>query len=206
MKAIFAYAILTLSFMLAPFSAQAEVSYTKKAVENWIVAETKSLVSTATVKRIVNAVFAQAQKHSIDPLLILSTIKQESRFRVQAKSSYGAKGLMQVVPRWHGDKIAGRNIYNIETNIEVGTQVLVDCLDKFNGAVSKALRCYSGDARKYEANLRANHKAIKQADVLFRFENELPMNVAHVRFDKPFLPAIKQDNLAEQKTLYALNP
>lgn len=189
MKAIFAYAILALNLLFAPFSAQAEVSYTKKAVESWIVAETKSLVSTATVKRIVNAVYAQSQKHGIDPLLILSTIRQESRFKVQAKSSHGAKGLMQVMPRWHQDKIAGRNIFNIETNIEVGTQILVDCLDKNKQQVSKALNCYSGGARNYEKKLREGHRSLRSTDVIYRFANELPL-VNHARFDKPIIEPV----------------
>lgn len=206
MKAILASVMVALSMLLAPLNAQAETRYTKQAVESWIVKETKSPTVTSNIKRIVNAVFAQAQKHNLDPLLILSTIKHESRFRVQAANPSGAKGLMQVMPRWHRDKIAGRNIFDIETNIEVGTQVLVDCLDKFNGVIAKGLRCYSGGAAKYEAGLRANHKAIKQADVIFRFENELPMTVANARFDKPFLPAMKQEDVAEQKVLYALNP
>ena len=207
MKAIFTSVMMALSILLAPLSAQAETRYTKQAVESWIVKETKSSSTSSNIKRIVSAVFAQAQKHNLDPLLILSTIKQESRFRVQAANPSGARGLMQVIPFWHRDKIKGRDIFNIETNIEVGTQVLVDCLDKFNGIVTKALRCYSGGAQKqYEINLLNNHKAIKQADVIFRFENELPINVAHARFDKPYLPANKQEDFAEQKVLYALNP
>lgn len=186
MKTIYALAMAFIMGFLAPSAVAADTTYTKRAIYEWIVKEATIVPSKETINRIVNSVYIQARKHGIDPFLILSTIRTESRFKVQAKSPYGAKGLMQIVPRWHRDKIAGRNILNIETNIEVGTQILVDCLEKNNQVMRKAVSCYSGGARNYEAKLREGHKSLRSTDVIYRFANELPI-VAHARFDKPML-------------------
>lgn len=193
MKKLYAIIVMALAFALQAIPASAEPTYTKQAVERWIVAEVKASVSIDTVRKIINVAYAQARKHGIDPFLILTTIKTESRFRVDAKSSAGAQGLMQVMPRWHRDKIAGRNIKNIETNIEVGTTILVDCLDKHKQNVTLALRCYSGGAKNYELKLREGHTSLRKADVLYRFEKELPLNLAQARFDKPFQYALPPD-------------
>lgn len=193
MKKLYAIIVMALAFALQAIPASAEPAYTKQAVERWIVAEVKASVSTDTIRRIINVVYAQARKHDIDPFLIITTIKTESRFRANAKSSAGAQGLMQVMPRWHRDKIAGRNIRNIETNIEVGTTILVDCLDKHNQNVNLALICYSGGAKNYELKLREGHNSLRRADVLYRFEKELPLNHAQAKFDKPFQYALPSE-------------
>lgn len=186
MKTIYALTMAFLMGFLAPSAIAADINHTKRAIYEWIDQETRVSPPKETVQRIVNSVYAQAKKHGIDPFLILSTIRTESRFKVQAKSPYGAKGLMQIVTKFHRDKIAGRNIFNIETNIEVGTQILVDCLDKNDQVLKKALRCYSGGARDYEAKLREGHKSLRKTDVIYRFANELPL-ATHARFDKPML-------------------
>lgn len=95
---------------------------------------------------LVNSVFQHSLKYSVDPILVLSIIYAESRFRPSVSSHYGAKGLMQVVPRWHLEKLDGRDPYDIDVNIDVGTMILRECMKKTNYRVHRALTCYSGGA------------------------------------------------------------
>lgn len=172
-------AIMAIALLLGSvFPAKAETP-TPAAIAHMISVETSDTgVSKSDIARIVKAVFAEAKKHSIDPLLMLSLINTESKFRSWAKNNSGARGLTQVIPRWHRDKIKGRNIMHIETNIEVGAQVLADCLDRNNGYIKKALRCYSGGARNYQAKLMSGRAELQKAEVLYRFQKELPFPAA----------------------------
>ncbi|BAW19140.1 putative transglycosylase [Ralstonia phage RP31] len=162
-----------------------EIVHSKAAMVNVVMDQSNNKVHKAEAVRIVNAVFSNAKKQGLDPLLIISLIKTESRFRTTARSSYGAQGLMQVVPRFHRDKLRGRSPTNIETNIEVGTQILSDCIDSNRGNLKRALqRCYSSNAKNYYAKLKAGHNEARKAEIQYRFENELPITVAS-RFENP---------------------
>lgn len=181
-KAILAIAMLLVASF--PALADTQVTASKAAMVSTILDTTKNKVSRGDASRITNAVFVNAQRYSLDPFLIFSIINQESKFRSTARSGYGAVGLMQVVPRFHRDKLAGRSPTHIETNIEVGTRVLSDCLDSNKGILRKALRCYSGNATNYAALIRNGHNLARKADVLYRFQNELPVQTVS-RFDNP---------------------
>lgn len=196
MKAFLTALCFAIVLLFQPTTVQAEVTHTQRALERWIFTQVKSGVSPSTAKRIVKASYKQAEKHGISPFLILSTIRTESRFVPTARNKSGAMGLMQIIPFWHRDKIAGRDILNIETNIEVGTKVLADCIAKYNGSIDKSLRCYSGGAKRYESLLRTGHKEIVKAETLYRFEHDLPA-VDSQRFDKLFrysLSDIKEED------------
>lgn len=162
-----------------------EINITKRASVRMISQETKDKIEAKSIIRIVNAVFKEATKHKLDPFLILGMIKGESTFNPKAKNKSGAKGLMQVIPRYHRDKIRGRDIMQIETNVEVGVQVYVDCLNNNNGNMKKASRCYSGGAKNYTSKLKDGWSAAKKADIAYRFEHSLPLSVIS-DFDKPY--------------------
>jgi soluble lytic murein transglycosylase-like protein len=158
---------------------------TELSASKWIQEHTRGKVHASTAKNIVSQVFQEARKRDIDPFLLLSLIKAESTFNPKASNSHGAKGLTQVVPRWHRDKIKGRNIYDIKTNIEVGAAVLDDCLVKHKNVISKALKCYSGGASpKYAKTIKSTHAAFKKAQLLHFFQAGLPLNQT-AYFSKP---------------------
>lgn len=135
-----------------------QVDIEVKAAQKWITESTKNRIEPVAAKRIAKSVMQHAQRTGIDVKTILAVIKNESTFNYKAKSPYGAVGLMQVVPRWHRDKINGRDITKIETNIEVGTTILMDC---WNSSANKtaALACYSGQSvakvGKYKAKINS---------------------------------------------------
>jgi soluble lytic murein transglycosylase len=70
-----------------------------------------------------------SHKRKINPLLIASLIRQESRFEPEITSPVGAKGLMQVMPttgEWVANKIALKNysLNNPNDNVNLGTWYL----------------------------------------------------------------------------------
>jgi len=68
----------------------------------------------------------------------------------KVKNSYGAMGLMQVVPRFHPEKIkAGETLLDPDVNVRVGAQILNEYLRWHEGELNAALKRYSGVARNY---------------------------------------------------------
>jgi soluble lytic murein transglycosylase-like protein len=105
-------------------------------------------VSRAVTLDLVTIAHAAGQQIGIDPLLIIAVIAVESRFNPIAESVAGAKGLMQIIPKYHaakfrefgGDKYA---VFDPETNILVGAKILKEYLAR-TGSLSTALQLYVG--------------------------------------------------------------
>ena len=98
-----------------------------------------------------DAVLRRAREINIDPAYVYGLIRQESRFVMDARSSVGASGLMQVMPataRWTARKL-GMNGFGVdqlndrETNIAIGTGYLKLVLDDFNGSMAMAAAAYN---------------------------------------------------------------
>lgn len=114
-----------------------------------------------TASLIVAKSVVESKKHQIDPFLVLALMGQESSFNKQAESNYGAQGVMQVVPRWHGKnmkKVGVTDILDapIGKQIELGTIVLKEFLgaDK-KKPVEVALQQYNqGENAKIDPNLK----------------------------------------------------
>jgi soluble lytic murein transglycosylase-like protein len=180
MKHTLQNAILAITLLLSmafPAFAEPAAVPTKTAITRHIAAETKGKVKMTDIVRMVNAVFSEAKKRGLDPIMGIAMIGVESRYNPTARSREGARGLTQVIPKWHKDKIRGRSITHIETNVEVGFTVLDDCLVKKKGNLNKAFGCYSSNARGYTAKVRKIYNQLLKADVQHRFEQELPMVV-----------------------------
>jgi soluble lytic murein transglycosylase-like protein len=79
--------------------------------------------------------------------LILAVISVESRFNPIAESNYGAKGLMQVVPKYHPEKFADQGgataALDPRTNILVGTRILAEYIRRA-GSLEAGLQLYAG--------------------------------------------------------------
>ncbi len=98
-----------------------------------------------------DAVLRRAREINLDPAYVYGLIRQESRFLMDARSSVGASGLMQVMPataRWTARKL-GMNGFSIdqlndrETNIAIGTGYLKLVLDDFSGSMAMAAAAYN---------------------------------------------------------------
>jgi soluble lytic murein transglycosylase len=105
----------------------------------------------------------QARQLSLDGGWVYGLMRQESRFIMDAKSSVGAKGLMQLMPataRWVAHKIGladyrpGR-VTDMDTNVILGTSYLkmvLDSLDNQPVLASAAYNAGPGRARKWRAD------------------------------------------------------
>ncbi len=104
-------------------------------------------ISAIVATEIVAKAHAIGHQLKLDPLLILAVISVESRFDPAAQSNMGAKGLMQVMPRWHADKLEAvggeERVFDPESNIMVGARILKEYLLP-TGNVTDALQRYLG--------------------------------------------------------------
>jgi len=89
------------------------------------------------------------RERRIDPLLILAIIGVESGFNPFAESAMGARGLMQIIPRFHMDKVpegvGGRQWFDPAVNIRVGVHVLEDAIRR-RGGLTAGLQSYAGSS------------------------------------------------------------
>ena len=104
-------------------------------------------VAPEVVQGLVGDSYVVGREMGVDPLLILAVVAVESSFNPIAQSNFGAKGLMQVVPRFHLDKLADHGgeetIFQARTNIAVGTQILKEYI-RNSGSVESGLQMYAG--------------------------------------------------------------
>lgn len=119
----------------------------------------------ALIETAVLAAYKEAEAHKLSPLLVLAIIEKESSFRHQVVNNYGAMGLMQVVPRWHPDKLSPfepkSQLLDPEVNIRVGTQVLAEYLAEKKGNLSQALAKYSGGASTYYERVKQFERKLR---------------------------------------------
>lgn len=121
---------------------------------------------------IANQIIQNAANQSVPIELIVGTIAVESRFNPLAKSKHGAKGIMQVVTKYHADKIRNRNIFDPKVGIEVGTQILAECYAKHRGNQHRTLNCFNGNGK-----LNATTYSRKVLEQSMRFRAFLKSNI-----------------------------
>jgi len=104
-------------------------------------------VSSQATLDLVQTAYREANRNGLDPLLILAVMAIESSFNPIAQSDGGAVGLMQIVPRYHEDKLGRRQESMLEprVNIEIGTQVLREYIRR-GGTEAAGLQLYNGSA------------------------------------------------------------
>ena len=124
-------------------------------------------------------IFATAQSAGrqlhLDPLLIIAVIGIESRFNPFSESVVGAKGLMQVMPRFHQDKLpedADQAAFlDPVINVQVGAKVLKESIRR-NGGLENGLQQFAGATsdpeRRYATKVLAEKLRLEQAVQKFR--------------------------------------
>lgn len=111
-------------------------------------------IKNAALKNIYKIKYSEyvekySKEYEVDKYLIYATIKAESNFNPEAKSSQGAIGLMQllystaeeIAPR-AGIEVTEENIYDPDININLGTKLLSILIQKY-GNNELALAAYN---------------------------------------------------------------
>ena len=96
-------------------------------------------------------VIEAANSINLNSAYVYGLMRQESRFMVDAKSSVGASGLMQIMPataKWTAKRMGMKNfrpeqLQQRKTNIAIGTQFLKLVLDNFQGSMPMAAAAYN---------------------------------------------------------------
>lgn len=108
----------------------------------------KYRVSTLAMEPVVVAAQEAGAELGLDPLLILAVTAVESRFNPFAESVMGAKGLMQVIPEFHEDKLEAHGtdrsgLLDPMINIRIGARVLKESIARM-GSLQAGLQQYAG--------------------------------------------------------------
>jgi len=104
-------------------------------------------IADSAAASFVAIAYRAGKRYSVDPVLILSVMAIESRYNPVAESVVGAKGLMQIIPKYHLEKLLDHGgeeaLLDPEVNIQVGAQILREYYRRL-GDQQAALQMYAG--------------------------------------------------------------
>jgi len=137
------------------------------------------LIAAAATERMVAAAHRAALEVGLDPLLVLAVISIESRFNPIAESVMGAKGLMQIIPKYHLDKLRAAGgedvVFDPESNIHIGARILQEYVHR-TGTLEAGLQFYNGALRDSQA-LYA-HKVLSERERLMQVVRDSGLRVS----------------------------
>lgn len=121
------------------------------------------------------------QQAGVDYSKTLALIEIESGYHWDAVGNTADIGYMQIVPKWHKDRMERLNSQNMLDpfqNVRVGVDFLAELLEKYNGSYEKALTAYqygTSGAYKYwfSAGVDASPYAKEVLAVADRIEAEM---------------------------------
>lgn len=120
--------------------------------------------SPQAVKQYVHLAWAEASRRDgLSPELLIAIMYRESTFQPKVQSRYGAQGLMQVVRRWHREKLrASESLFDPAVNVRVGADILEEYLEAAEGDLPKALAKYSGSSSGYAKRVLSESRRLAQ--------------------------------------------
>ena len=123
------------------------------AARQWLNAMEPSLeryIKEPTLRReLLRRVYHEATLAGLPPELVLALIQVESAFRIDAVSSAGAVGLMQIMPFWIRELgLPADDLKDPWRNLRYGCTILAHYLAVENGDLTDALARYNGSLGK----------------------------------------------------------
>jgi soluble lytic murein transglycosylase-like protein len=127
-------------------------------------------IAAGPTAAVVETAFRAAEESRLDPLLVLAVISVESRFNPIAQSGMGAKGLMQIIPKYHRARLSQHGgdeaVFDPESNILVGARILQEYVYR-TGTLEAGLQFYNGASRdataQYTQRVFAEREKLEQA-------------------------------------------
>ena len=83
-----------------------------------------------------------AERHSLDPALVMAVVGVESGFQAQAVSPRGAQGLMQLMPRT-AREMGVADAFDPAANLDGGSRYLSSLVARYEGDLTRALAAYN---------------------------------------------------------------
>lgn len=111
----------------------------------------KEILKNTYPKKYEEYVEKYSKEYNVDSLVVFSVIKAESNFKKDAKSSSGAKGLMQLMDAT-AEEMANKidtsvaeeeSLFDPEKNIMIGVRYYSELLDMYEGNMLLALTAYN---------------------------------------------------------------
>lgn len=125
-------------------------------------------VSSDVVQDLVKTAFAAGKQYGIDPRLVVAVMAVESSFNPIAESYAGAKGLMQIIPKYHLEKFNAfggeQTVFDPRVNIMVGTRIIREYLMMHTGDLFTALQTYAGALTDRDSTY--THRVLNEKDHL----------------------------------------
>lgn len=113
------------------------------------------------------------EEYHIKPELVLAVIGQESNYDAAAIGDSGRSfGLMQVQPRWHGDRmqqLGCTDLLDPYQNVIVGVDILAE---KLEGGLEWGLMAYNG-GNQYADSMKARGEVSEYAESVIMLAEEL---------------------------------
>lgn len=93
------------------------------------------------------------KKDTLDPIIVLALIRQESVFNPLARSPVGARGLMQLMPataRRLRRSVRDKHLVNPNINLELGTKYFKGLVKRYDGNLVYVLAAYNAGEGRVE--------------------------------------------------------
>lgn len=90
---------------------------------------------------------------NLDPLIIISLIRQESAFNPEATSRVGARGLMQLMPetaKRFNKRVKVKQLQDPKINVSIGVKYLRQLITRFDGNLIFALASYNAGENRID--------------------------------------------------------
>ena len=133
--------------------------YLYEVLEKKEVVFNRALLEILYPKPYLDELSRTLKKDTLDPIIVLSLIRQESVFNPLARSPVGARGLMQLMPataRRLRRSVRDKHLVNPNINIELGTKYFKGLVKRYDGNLVYVLAAYNageGRVERWKDNL-----------------------------------------------------
>lgn len=117
-----------------------------KGIDKKYLSFTPQVIKMLFPKPYLNEIRKKLNTKDIDPVMIISLMRQESSFNPAARSPVGALGLMQLMPataRRFQRRVRRKQLHEPQKNIELGTKYISYLMERFENNIVYTLAAYN---------------------------------------------------------------